>query len=754
MTQIKTIEPTQSQSFSGNVIALANKDSTIALYALRDSKGKMQNELKLSYSLNINTVNSEIQHNLQNSVVLDLSTQKGSDNNQKLIASKKDIHNVWDLAQVDSGPILNLQCESASRCVKWSPLHSGMDYFIRSTFDGNLAIYDLRQSNPNIPVWSVESAHSGAIRDIASNPFIPYWIATAGSDSMVNIWDIRTGKAPVIQLSNHLNSVNSISWSPVNCDILLSGGSDRRFNVWNLRQAPYYVVGTVEHLDTSVVSVGFTNERPFPPVFAVTASGTIEHITLTPKFLNSMTPSLYGQQRQAIKQVEKEIYTRNFEDGFRKAYNFALKLQSEEERTVEANSLLSICYQRQPPTEYSVAELARGPIITVDQFLKDLEFFSYHIPPNYPDHLWPSVTQKLMFDIEVLKLNLELEQCIRKDDVKELLKMSSDIVEFLKRDPNSIKRELLTQILSILMSYNYLATLDMGSQIARVCRDAPGLWSNLLLYPTMYEKDSNFDSTFADSLSTNQTGEGSLVNAASMLGVEPTGEYVGDQIEFLKNFYEVLWSPYPSDIVELFESNKAICISASAVRIYLSQLLIDQTYDQLFIKSSQFVEKTKGYPFTEILQRYMTCTIPKLQSYLKACYSGRIVKEDRHDILLKKNPQDSPYAQKAKYLGHAGNTLINIICNADTRHLPKQMHSIMATELKQIQTDLEGILYEIKSASSDGLTEVTTLSNSILSMIKKLMTNKDAPMQYVDLVTDYKSMLERAKIKEPDQEIN
>jgi len=53
-----------------------------------------------------------------------------------------------------------------------------------------------------------------------------------------------------------------------------------------------------------------------------------------------------------------------------------------------------------------------------------MEHYSYYIPPNYPDHLWPTVNNRVMFDIEVLKMNLELEQYVRNNEPQEILNAS------------------------------------------------------------------------------------------------------------------------------------------------------------------------------------------------------------------------------------------------------------------------------------------------------------------------------------------
>src|SRR5690606_9262110 len=47
-----------------------------------------------------------------------------------------------------------------------------------------------------------------------------------------------------------------------------------------------------------------------------------------------------------------------------------------------------------------------------DRFSAELDEYSYFIPPNYPDHLWPEVDAAIMFKIQALKISLEIDQNI------------------------------------------------------------------------------------------------------------------------------------------------------------------------------------------------------------------------------------------------------------------------------------------------------------------------------------------------------
>jgi hypothetical protein len=261
-----------------------------------------------------------------------------------------------------------------------------------------------------------------------------------------------------------------------------------------------------------------------------------------------MVPSLEGPQKDAVKRVERAIFTRNFANGFQQAYQLAQKFLTEN-RISQANKLLNICYQRQAVTDpafsakiESAAPSAKSaatasqsasssstntistasssgvlttgdanksaPVemvatITKDQFEKDLLFYSYYIPPNYPDHLWPAVDQKLMFSIEALKMSIDLEQFIRDEDASELVKILPDVADFMKRDPTSVDIAILFRLFSVLLPADFLASLELGHQLARVfTRNATVFYgvANMLMFPTVYDTNLNRESVYGDVL--------------------------------------------------------------------------------------------------------------------------------------------------------------------------------------------------------------------------------------------------------------
>ena len=68
-------------------------------------------------------------------------------------------------------------------------------------------------------VWRKDGAHADVIREISWSPFCPDWVATAGDDSCIRVWDIRYKDGPVRTLRMHKNGVGTV------CGILKETGN-------------------------------------------------------------------------------------------------------------------------------------------------------------------------------------------------------------------------------------------------------------------------------------------------------------------------------------------------------------------------------------------------------------------------------------------------------------------------------------------------------------------------------------------------
>ncbi|KAI8378268.1 WD40-repeat-containing domain protein [Choanephora cucurbitarum] len=121
-------------------------------------------------------------------------------------------------------------CQSPLQFANWSP-HQTL--VVSGGYDRKLFVIDSRIKEKE--VWSVDQAHDRPIQDAQFNPFIPYWLASAGEDSVVNLWDMRASQhSPVAKIDGNIGSVNSIAWSNVRPENIGTTSSDGFMRYWSL----------------------------------------------------------------------------------------------------------------------------------------------------------------------------------------------------------------------------------------------------------------------------------------------------------------------------------------------------------------------------------------------------------------------------------------------------------------------------------------------------------------------------------------
>ncbi|KAL9538365.1 hypothetical protein MBANPS3_010988 [Mucor bainieri] len=143
---------------------------------------------------------------------------------------------VWDALE-QKAPISRIYAtEAPLNCASWSP-NDAQSLIVFGGYDQKLLIVDTRIStnSHNGVVWSADNAHDRPIRDAKFNPFIPYWVASAGEDSVVNIWDIRAShKAPVAKIDGNSGIVTSVTWSNIRPENLGTTASDGTMRYYTL----------------------------------------------------------------------------------------------------------------------------------------------------------------------------------------------------------------------------------------------------------------------------------------------------------------------------------------------------------------------------------------------------------------------------------------------------------------------------------------------------------------------------------------
>ncbi|KAJ3340730.1 hypothetical protein HDU93_006400 [Gonapodya sp. JEL0774] len=170
---------------------------------------------------------------------------------------------VWDVehctATTGASTMSNIS-DDMLLCCKPSPHPATSELVLVGGADRSVVMCDIRQlgSNATSPnrdrspspsgasggvVFELPGAHGAPVTSVAWNPFVPYWVATAGEDAVVHVWDVRyvrrtregwmSGVGPVGRVEGHFGAVTGIAWSNTHATVLTTASTDRTMRTWS-----------------------------------------------------------------------------------------------------------------------------------------------------------------------------------------------------------------------------------------------------------------------------------------------------------------------------------------------------------------------------------------------------------------------------------------------------------------------------------------------------------------------------------------
>ncbi|KAF8588625.1 WD40 repeat-like protein [Ramaria rubella] len=181
--------------------------------------------------------------------------------------------------------------------VAWLP--NSTDVFTSVGADGSLRLFDLRSLEHSTILYEASTVRaketskstspqnrpvSTPLLRIAFNPADSHYIATFHADSSgeVQILDMRSPGAPVVELKGHRAQVNAIGWSNKE-SMLTTAGDDSQILVWDLSQQ---ALASPRHHNSSRIQ---SSPRPdskkrviTDPVLAYTATSEINNFAWSP----------------------------------------------------------------------------------------------------------------------------------------------------------------------------------------------------------------------------------------------------------------------------------------------------------------------------------------------------------------------------------------------------------------------------------------------------------------------------------------
>jgi peroxin-7 len=185
-----------------------------------------------------------------------------------LTASNDKTIGLWDAQSLQQGPVKRFVHDHTVYAAIWHPTHDSI--FGSCSGDQTCRVWDLRSGK------DVKRIHAHQ-NEILSMDFNKYenFVATAGSDNMIKLWDLRaTSDMPIMILTAHTLAVRRIKFSPYHANILASGSYDMSTIVWDCNlQRPMnkfdnhseFVVG----LDFSMIREGYLATASWDKSFGV-----------------------------------------------------------------------------------------------------------------------------------------------------------------------------------------------------------------------------------------------------------------------------------------------------------------------------------------------------------------------------------------------------------------------------------------------------------------------------------------------------
>ncbi|KAI8845510.1 WD40-repeat-containing domain protein [Chytridium lagenaria] len=370
-------------------------------------------------------------------------------NPTKFLAVEEKALFIWDLEGnkvVGKETISKDQLTSAS----WSP-HPG-SLLATGGVDRDLYVLDSRligMDTNKSAVWMQLKAHSGqnhpAITSVQFSPFVPYWLASAGEDSVVKIWDLRYLQVPMCRIDGHYRGIRSLSWSNTHANVISTGSDDNLWRAWAIDStisvpripALDMFIGCpgTEWGDPAKMSMGFgmvgakaaksgvcvggkiiaEHKSPLQaPIvscmaspshinsfYSLSASGEVSFHTFTDTVFKHVAPQRYlPDQYPQESSIESSVHSRNLKQAFTSVVQLS-RASLAANRTVGRTErlMIELCTAKQPVEGWVMPVLKvnkmgdavmgnredaeRSAMEGLAKFRLEVDTFSYFLPPNF-----------------------------------------------------------------------------------------------------------------------------------------------------------------------------------------------------------------------------------------------------------------------------------------------------------------------------------------------------------------------------------
>lgn len=449
--------------------------------------------------------------------------------------------------------------------------------------DASLVILDYRalaRSRGAAVAAKIPQAHGGAVKSVQWHPHVPHWLASAGEDGKVLVWDSRQMRSHVAS-SSITAPVVAVSWARSHSELLASVAVDGSASLWNFRLQPSarrvaYADPLTRTGRPLLSSVGWLMED-VPVLCCVDAGGSVSYAALSQELLRPL--SVTSGKEDAICKL---LYVRDLPVAFELIVERAQLLISNGKHE-DALELVQMCYPR------GISSNSNDPVAP---FLEDMRSMSMFLPPNFPI---PSKANASLRAIKRLRMTLLLHQMKVKESWKEAFAATDEICNFIKKppkrpeDPPVLPVDVIKDVVAMVLRHHYLSGLTMGCKLLRsVPEDHFGRFSaltRLLLSPTVFDGFS-----------------GGVSNSSTDLDYVLNNQRVGlSQVDFVRDFTARMWNESPFARVEKMmrkTETTLVSVCATVNRVYLYSLLQTGQYTRFFLAASTIAIASPGCEFS------------------------------------------------------------------------------------------------------------------------------------------------------------
>lgn len=106
--------------------------------------------------------------------------------------------------------------------------------FVSVGSDQMLRLHDSRACEKKTGATRV---HDDTVNAVSWSPVDPYALATGSDDATVRVWDVRRLEKSRCELRGHKSDVMGVQWSPHSATVIASWGFDRRVAVWDMERS-------------------------------------------------------------------------------------------------------------------------------------------------------------------------------------------------------------------------------------------------------------------------------------------------------------------------------------------------------------------------------------------------------------------------------------------------------------------------------------------------------------------------------------